>query len=179
MKKISSFLFMGSFLALTACNDSVKVASASDKDSINKTESTSEIKTKHNKQIGLASVEAFNKHDVDAGFKDCAPNFLDYGDGSGKPMNLESVKQFFKSYLNAFPDFKNENIRCVADDEWAMVWADCSGTWKNDFMKQKATGKSFKIRDVDLFRFNEEGKIIEHYNVQPFADIAKQIGLKM
>jgi predicted ester cyclase len=179
MKKIFLLLLGVGFIVFTACNEKVKVAAATDKDSTDKMERTSETKSKQNKQIGLASMEAFNKHDVDAGFKDCAPNFLDYGDGSGKPMDLESVKQFFKGYLNAVPDFKNENIRCVADDEWAMVWADCSGTWKNDFMNQKANGKGFKIRDVDLFRFNEEGKIIEHYNVQPFSAIAKQIGLKM
>lgn len=178
MKKIFLFLLVAGVIAFPACNEKVKVASASDKDSTGKMESTAVTKAQQNKQTALSAMAAFNKGDLEAGFKDCVPGYLDYGDGSGKPMDLQSVKQLWKEFLNAFPDFKVDNIKCVADDEWAMVWADCSGTWKGPFMKQKANGKSFKMRDVDLFRINNEGKFVEHYNIQPFSVIAKQTGVK-
>jgi len=180
MRKFFLSLLAGSFFVFTACNNSKpQIAGSSDKDSSGKMEMSSDTKAQNNKQTTMAMFEAFNKHDVDASFKGCASDFMDYGDGSGKPMGGDSIKAFFKDWLKAFPDYKADNIKYVSDCEWVMVWADWSGTWKGDFMKQKATGKSFKMPDVDIFRFNDEGKIIEHHNIQPFATIFQQIGMKM
>ena len=52
-------------------------------------------------------------------------------------------------------------------------------TWTGDFMGQRATGKSFTKRDVEIYRFNEEGKITEHHSVQSLGEIAQQVGLKI
>lgn len=132
-----------------------------------------------NKEVALSAVEALDRHDVDAIFKDCTPDFLDYGTGSSKPVPVEPGKQFFKAFVNAFPDYTVSDTKCVADDEWAMVWCNCSGTWKNEFMNQKPTGKSFKFPDVDIFRFDDDGKIVEHHNIVDFSYIFKQVGIQM
>jgi predicted ester cyclase len=179
MKKIFLFLFAGVFFAFTACNNSVKVAGISNKDSIDKAQASAYSKAMQNKQLAMAAMEAFNKHDVNAGFKDCAADFLEYGDGSSKPMTLEPVKKFWNEVLVAFPDYKIDNIRYVAEGDWVVVWADCSGTWKGNFIKQTPNGKSFKIPDVDIFRFNGEGKIVEHHNIQSFDNIWRKVGIKM
>ena len=44
MKRISSLLVAVSFLAFTACNNDVKVAGATDKDSINKAQVQAAVK---------------------------------------------------------------------------------------------------------------------------------------
>jgi hypothetical protein len=46
-------------------------------------------------------------------------------------------------------------------------------------MGMKATGKSFKVNDVDIFKFNDAGKMIEHRNVQSNATVAAQVGMSM
>ena len=125
MKKIFLFLFAGGFFAFTACNNSVKVAGISNKDSIDKAQASAYSKAMQNKQLAMAAMEAFNKHDVNAGFKDFAADFLEYGDGSSKPMTLEPVKKFWNEVLVAFPDYKIDNIRYVAEGDWVVVWADC------------------------------------------------------
>jgi hypothetical protein len=46
-------------------------------------------------------------------------------------------------------------------------------------MGQKATDKPFRKKDVEIFRFNNDGKISEHHSVQSFCEVARQIGMKM
>jgi predicted ester cyclase len=58
-----------------------------------------------------------------------------------------------------------------------MVYGEWSGTWKGDLMGMKATGKTFKINDVDIFKFNDAGKMIEHRSVQSGATLGAQIGM--
>jgi len=42
----------------------------------------------------------------------------------------------------------------------------------------KTKGKSFKVRDVDIFTFNSDGKITEHRNVQSFETMLNQLSKK-
>jgi predicted ester cyclase len=170
----------GTIIAFTACNDdAAKTAGATDTDSNSKKEMSAEDKEERNKQTALASIAGINSHDVNAVMKDVAPGAKDFGDGSMPPASLDSSKAMLTQWFTAFPDVKGENLKAVADGEWVMVWGDWSGTWKGDFMGQKATGKSYKIKDVDIFRFNDEGKITEHHYTQNWITSASQIGMKM
>jgi len=143
------------------------------------TQSVSDSREERNRKTALASIEALNRHDIAGTLKDADASMLDYADGSSRPMPADSVRFFMSNMFDAFPDYKAENMKIVADGEWVMVWADWTGTWKKDFMGQKASGKPFRVRDVDIFRFNTNGKITEHHNIQPFASIASQVGLRM
>ena len=178
MKKYFFLLCAGLSFMITSCNDDDSaVAGASDRDS---TEMTAEDKEERNKKVAMASIEdGINKHNVDAVLKDMAPDGKDYGDGTYPSVNHDSARYWLTAWLTAFPDIKGENLKAVADGDYVMVWGDWSGTWKGDFMGQKATGKSFEIKDVDIFRFNDEGKITEHHVVQHWGTSANQVGLKM
>ena len=185
MKNIFSFLLAGTLITFAAC-DSASVKTADNKDSGDKkTEMSSdansaEAKEERNKQTALASVEAVNKHDVSTMLKDLTPDAVDYNDGSWPPVkSKDSAVHFVTAWLTAFPDVKGENLKAVADGDLVVVWGDWSGTWKGDFMGQKATGKSYKLRDADVFRFNDEGKITEHHTFSTWGTMANQIGMKM
>lgn len=179
MKKTFLILAMAS-LTLVACNNEKKTDADDKMMSDEKMSSSPEDKEERNKKTALASVEAFSSNNLDAVLKDVTPDGVDYGDGNMKPLKgLDSIKTNIKAYMDAFSDLKGENLKAVADGEWVMVWGEWSGTWKNDFMGQKATGKSYKVKDVDVFKFNDEGKMTEHHNVQSWGTIASQIGMKM
>ena len=81
--------------------------------------------------------------------------------------------------MDAFPDLKGTDFITVADGDYVIVYGTWSGTWKKDFMGMKATGKSFKVQDADIYKFNEEGKVTEHRGIQSHEVLAKQIGMKM
>jgi predicted ester cyclase len=71
-------------------------------------------------------------------------------------------------------DYKSDNELAVSDGDYVFVYAGWSGTFKSDFMGMKTSGKSFKFKDVDIFKFNEESKITEHRAVH-FSTVLMQL----
>jgi hypothetical protein len=59
-----------------------------------------------------------------------------------------------------------------------VVLAEYSGTFKKDFGKMKATKKSFKFPDADVFTLNDDGKISSHRYIQPDATLFGQVTAK-
>jgi predicted ester cyclase len=170
MYLISALLFM------IACNDAKMDNLASIKS--DSTTMNSESKEDRNKQIVKASIEAINNHDLDALLKTMTPDAMDYGDGSGPAIKADSLKILLGGFLNAFPDYKGENLQYFADGENVIVYGDWKGTFKNDLERIKATGKTFDVKDCDLFKVNDEGKITEHRNIVPMGMILNQLGAK-
>ena len=180
MKKIFLVITAGT-LSLAACNSDNKSTTSDDKKmSDEKMSSSTEDKEERNKKIIMESVEAFNTHNADETLKNVASETIDYGDGSMPAVkNVDSIKAGMKSYMNAFPDVKGENLKYIADGDYVVVWGDWSGTFKNDFMGMKATNKLFKYKEADIFKLNEDGKIIEHRSVQSSMTMMNMVGAKM
>ncbi|QHT71496.1 ester cyclase [Rhodocytophaga rosea] len=141
---------------------------------------TDEAKEQRNKATALASVRAVAANQIDEALKDCAPDIINYGNGSIPPAHgLEKNRAGLKMATTAVPFNGSENLMAVADGEWVMVWGKFSGSWQKDMMGQKATGKPYQKTDVEIFRFNEAGQITEHHSVQSFYEVARQIGLQL
>jgi len=142
---------------------------------------SNDAKEERNKQAALASVRAFdNGSGVDAILKDADKDIIDYGDGSMAPAkSLDSTKAGLGMWMKAVPDYKGTDFIAVADGDYVMVYGTWTGTWKNDLMGMKPTGKTFKVADVDIFKFNDAGKVIEHRSVQSNNEAARQMGMKM
>lgn len=163
MKKTIPFLITALIIAISSCNNETK------KDEV-KTEANTtpaESKQDRNKKVVMASMESFMKGDLDGVFKDAAPGFVDYADGSIPPSkSVDSLKNFIKMMEDSITDYKGENLEYYADGDYVLVHGDWVGVFKNDFLGIKATGKPLKFKDVDIFKLNDEGKITEHRSVQ-------------
>jgi predicted ester cyclase len=171
MKKIITCVAMAA-LFLAACNNkSTSTASTAD---------SAMMKVEKNKEAALNANNAFIKGDIEGSFKDYSKDFVDYGDGSTKPMkNIDSMKMNNKAFLAAFPDLKVENMHAVGSGDTVIVTGTWSGTFKKELMKIKPTGKSYKAVDADIFIFNKDGKIISHANIQSLATYFYQLGIPM
>ncbi len=181
MKKVY-FLAFATCICLAACNNGTDNATtASDKDTTaNSGKMTQEDKEERNKKTVMESMDAMNSHNVDGVLKNVTADGVDYGDGSMPPVkSMDSVKAGMSAFLAAFPDYKGSNLEAVADGDKVMVYGEWTGTFKNDYMGMKATGKSFKVHDVDIFELNDEGKITSHRNVMPYSVSMMQVGAKM
>jgi predicted ester cyclase len=123
-------------------------------------------------------MEGLKNRNVDQMLKDAAPDAVDYNDGSMPPVkNLDTLKAGIKAWMEAVPDYKMENVEYYADGNKVLVYYESSGTWKGDFMGMKATGKSFsKVKDVEIFTLNDEGKVTEHRSVQDMGAIWARLG---
>lgn len=167
-------------IIFTACNDNT--ASNSSGTSNDSTSLSQEAKEERNKEIALAAQRSFEtgQGNVDSILKNAASDFVDYGTGEMPPTKgIDSSRAFLQQMVTAIPDYKVTDVMAVADGDYVMVYGTWSGTLKNDFMGMKATNKPFKYIDVDIFKFNDEGKIIEHRAIQSINEFARQTGMQM
>jgi len=67
----------------------------------------------------------------------------------------------------------------LSDSNHVAIAGDWSGTFKKDLMGMKATNKQFKVKDVDIYTFNSDGKITEHRSIQSLNTILGQLGASM
>jgi predicted ester cyclase len=163
---------------MVACNDTGTTGEKMNADTTaGATSNKMEDKAARNKKVIMASMDALAAHNVNDMLKDAAPDCVDYGDGSMKPVKgKDSIAKMIQEWMGAFPDVKADNLKYVADGDWVMVWGDWTGTFKNGFMGMKPTNKSFKYPDVDIFKMNDDGKIVEHHNVQSSNLMMMQVG---
>jgi len=131
-----------------------------------------------NKAVALASTQAMNAHDVAGMMKDAAPDMIDYGNGEDPAIKgRDSVASMLKMMIGGFPDLKADSLTALADGNKVAVFYTFSGTFKNPMMGMKATNKAFHIKDVDLFEFNDSGKIVSHRSVQANCTMMSQLGV--
>ncbi len=129
-----------------------------------------------NKSVAMASIQGFINHDANAVLKDAASDFVDYGDGSGPPVKgTDSCRAVIQSMFTAFPDIKGENLMALAEGDQVVVFGDWSGTFKGKLMNMEPSGKSFKIKDADLFTFNGNGQITSHRSIQAMSSMMMQV----
>ena len=120
--------------------------------------------------------EGFNKGNVEA-LNDCyiAPYATEHQ--FDMPDTLEGLKKSINYLRTAFAPFSLTVEDYVADGD--MVWMRMTGrgTHSQEFMGRPPSGKSFEITVVDICRFDQNGKIVEHWGVPDrFAQLS-QLGL--
>lgn len=171
MKKLFAFLFIVAFFL--SCNNETQPAVTNTVDSV---AMAKEVMLQKNKTAAIGFLQAINSKNLDDMVKDFAAEYVDYHNGSEQPSKgLDTLKSDLKGFVTAFPDVKADSLVAVAEGNKVAVFGTWSGTFKADLGKIKATGKSFKLKDADLFTFNDAGKIIEHRSVQPGQALMSQV----
>ncbi len=111
-----------------------------------------------NKKIVLTAISLFNNRDL-PGYIAChTKDATVWETFFPEPISMEESLKFVPQYWKAFPDafVDTKKIMCVGNT--VVVENIVSGTFKNDFMDNKATNKSFKQREAVFFDL-EDGKI--------------------
>ena len=87
----------------------------------------------------------------------------------------EGFKLFFRMFRAAFPDQKFDIEFMVAEGEKVVAYGTVEGTHTGDFLGMQASGKPFKVRNIDICRFNAEGMIAEHWGLFDRASMMQQL----
>jgi len=87
----------------------------------------------------------------------------------------EGFKLFFRMFRAAFPDQKFDSEFMVAEGEKVVAYGTVEGTHTGDFLGIEASGKPFKVRNIDICRFNAEGLIAEHWGLFDLAGMMRQL----
>lgn len=97
---------------------------------------------------------------------DPAPN-----QGSGPQGYID----FFTMMRNAFPDMQVKVEHMVADEDSVAFAYTLTGTHQGDFMGVAGTGRSIKVRGMQISRFRD-GKMVERWGSSDELGILRQIG---
>ena len=92
------------------------------------------------------------------------------------PPGPAHMKQLVTTLTTAFPDshFTVEDIIAAGDKVVGRItW---SGTHQGEFLGIPATGKTFKVTHIQIYRF-AGGKIVEHWAVRDDLGMLRQLGL--
>jgi len=74
------------------------------------------------------------------------------------------VKRFVSEFRTAFPDFRISIDDQIAEGDKVMVHATIRGTHQREFRGMAPTGKEIEERGFSVFRFSEEGKVVESWD---------------
>ena len=120
--------------------------------------------------------EAFNKGNLSVIDELIAQDLKDHNAPPGVPSSSEGLKQFIRSYRQAFPDINFKIIHTIAEGDLVVQHVLASGTMKGDFMGMSATGKKAEWEEIHISRF-QDGKVVEHWGVQDRLGMAQQLGV--
>jgi steroid delta-isomerase-like uncharacterized protein len=85
-------------------------------------------------------------------------------DGPTLQRGAEDVKRFVSEFRSAFPDFRIRIDDQIAEGDKVMVHATIRGTHHREFRGMAPTGKHIEERGFSVFRFSEEGKVVESWD---------------
>ena len=85
-------------------------------------------------------------------------------EGRSVERGPEDVKRFVSEFRSAFPDFRISIDDQIAEGDKVMVHATILGTHQSEFRGMAPTGKHIEERGFSVFRFSEEGKVVESWD---------------
>jgi predicted ester cyclase len=85
-------------------------------------------------------------------------------DGQTLERGPEDVKRFVGEFRVAFPDLRLIIEEQLAEGDKVMVRATLRGTHQRGFRGMAPTGKEIEERGFSVFRFSEEGKVVESWD---------------
>ena len=132
------------------------------------------------KKTNIAAQEAFgeaiNSGEIDAFDDLVASNSVDHDPAPGQQSGPEGYKAFFTEMRTAFPDLQIDVETMVADDDQVAFAYTLTGTHQGPFQGHEATGKTVKVRGMQISRF-AEGKMTERWGSTDEVGILTQLGL--
>jgi predicted ester cyclase len=166
-------MLMSAIFFLASCGDDKKEEEKKDDPKMGE---SNESKEEKNKAIALESEKAYNAGNIDEALKYAAPDAVDYGNGSMPPVRgVDSIRAMLHGWRDNLEDFKDENVWAMADGDNVALFYEYHAKFKGDVMGMKTAGKTVHIKDVDIFKFNNDGKIIEHRSLQSNAELMNQL----
>ena len=104
-----------------------------------------------------------------------AHDCVDHDPAPGQVAGPQGYADFFGQMRAAFPDMKIEPIHLLADEDNVAFAYTLTGTHKGQFMDVAPTGKTIKVRGMQISKF-KDGKMVERWGATDELGILKQLG---
>ena len=129
-----------------------------------------------NKANYLKAKEAFNNNKVD----ECMLYYAPEHQIKSKPSEAgrdQGIKPFLTQIRETWADIQITVEHIVAEDDWVMARSRAIATHTKVVLGVPPTNKKIEAIFWDLHRFNDEGLIIETWNMMDNLAIMQQLGL--
>ena len=120
--------------------------------------------------------DLINAGDI-AGFGELvAADFIEHEELPGLEPTKEGVLALFTGYRAAFPDLHMTAEDVISDGDRTVARVTTTGTHTGDWMGMPASGKRIEVRLIDIMRFDDTGRICEHWGVMDMLSMLQQLG---
>jgi len=128
-----------------------------------------------NRSSYLKAKDAFNQKDIDL----CVSFYsLDHQIMSRpSPKGRQAIQTFFEESHQTWPDIQIVVEHIVAEGSWVMGRSVTTATHTKALMGVMPTHKQIETTFWDLHRFNEDGLIVETWNLMDALAIMSQLGI--
>lgn len=132
------------------------------------------------RETNLAAQQAFGEA-VNSGslaaFDDLvAPTCVDHDPAPGQGPGPQGYRDLFGQMRTAFPDLNVEVVHLTASDDDVAFAYTLTGTHQGPYQGHEPTGRSFRVRGVQISRF-DDGVMIERWGSSDELGIMTQLGL--
>ncbi len=98
-------------------------------------------------------------------------------DGTALERGPEDVKKFVKEYRSAFSDIEDIVEDMIGEGDRVVTRWTLRVTHTGEFRGIPATGKRITITGIGIFRFSEEGKVVESWDSLDQLGMLRQLGV--
>ncbi len=120
--------------------------------------------------------DLINASDIDGFGERLADDFVEHETTAGLAPTKSGVLDFFRMQQAAFPDMRMEAQDFVANGDKVVARVRFTGSHKGEFMGMPASGKSVDAQLIDIFRFGDDGRVLEHWGVMDSMALMQQLG---
>ncbi len=92
------------------------------------------------------------------------------------PRAARRVKRLFAEFRSAFPDWREDIVELVAEENTVAGRFRCSGTHLGEFLGESPTGKRMAVEEVFFLRA-EDGKFVGFWALEDSMGRMHQLGL--
>ena len=120
-------------------------------------------KEEKNKEVVRKAIEAFNNQDLEAYWSYHTEDTTSHEVYFPEPLTKEEMSEFVPQLWESYPDWHIEMKSITAEGDMVAVENIMTATFENDFGDQKATGKSFRVREGVFFEMKDG--LIHHVRI--------------
>ena len=129
-----------------------------------------------NKQlVRKMNAEVWNKANLDIVDTLYSPDFVMHFLPDGSDMRgTDSLRAHVREHREAFPDWKEEITRIVAERDIVVIQYVSTGTNEGSWLGNPPTGRKIQINEVSIFRI-EDGRIAEQWLLPDLFSMQQQL----
>ena len=120
--------------------------------------------------------QAFNGRELDALDAVTSPEFVNHNALPGTPPGPEGHRQVVERLWEAFPDAHFELQHLARDGDTVICVGTMSGTHEGTLLGIAATGRKVQWRQCHIYRFDAEGRAIQHDAIRDDVGLMRQFG---